>query len=425
MEATVELFGSLLHVTDSGVFDIRNKRDCPIHKVKGGECFILLKNGDKLEKISYGLFILHAFKRFFLPFQYWKKIKVGFLNQNFEDYTLANLYLRYPKEGIEHPENKGYYYIPGYELNLINKKGCVIRILKGKVTTPTISEKQKEQNVSYVYTTVDINQERNSGRVVHRLLAITFKDPPENYPLLVVDHLNGKKYDFALDNLEWVTSQVNNSRAVKNGLREDGTVVLVKDKITGEVTQYFSLTELARSLGVHPQYIVDGKTNANQTYKGRYVIKDLDDERDWSFFENIKLSGKGMGVRARCVTTGVITTYKSTKQASKVTGTHQNAIAQYFRNKSDPCIINGYEWKLESDMTTWTDFSEYQIEVYRRGLHRNTRVYEVLDLETREVTIHYGWKLLSELTGADKRTVINAGKANSVVGKRYKLKALN
>lgn len=421
MEATVELFGNLFHINELGVHDVRKRSDVFVHHLADGDRFILVSNDKVLVKVNYGLFILHAFNRFFLPTEHWGKVNVGFLNEDPEDYSLDNLYLIYPAEGIEHPDKPGFYYIPGYELNLINREGHVFRILKDQLRIPKVALEKD----NYPVAVVCLNKKKYTGRLLHRLLALTFKNPPKGYPKLVVDHLNGKKYDFALDNLEWVTSQVNNTRAVKHGLKEDGTVVLVKDKQTGDVQEYFSLTELARSLGVHPQYIVDGKSNTNQTYRGRYIIKDLDDTRDWSYFEAIMLSGKKMGVKSRCVVTGEVATYPSTKRASKVTGTHQNAIAQFFRNKSEPCIINGYEWKLEHDTTAWTDFNEYQLEIYRRGLHRNTRVYEVLDLETKLTTVHYSWKLISELTGADKRTVIRMGLLGGVVHNRYKLRTLN
>lgn len=420
METTIELFGNLYHLNDGKVVDVRNVREVPVYAMKEGSWFILLQKDGKPAKFNYGLFILYAFNRFFLPFEHWGKVTVGFLDDDNSNYNLDNLYVIYPENGIEHPEKPGYYYIPGFELNLINRKGCVYRILKNKLRIPKVSRENK-----YPVTIVCLNKKRYTSKLLHRMLALTFKNPPKGYPNLVVDHLNGRKYDFDLDNLEWVTSQENNTRAVKCGLKEDGTVILVKDKDTGVVSEYFSITEFARSLGVHPQYIVDGKTNANQTYKGRYVIKDLDDERDWGYFEAIRLIGKKMGVKARCIGTGEVRVFESTKQAGKKTGTHQNAIAQYFRNKSEPCIINGYEWKLEHDMSAWTDFNEYQLEIYRRGLHRNTRVYEVLDLETQVKAIHYGWKLISEFTGANKRTVIRIGLTGGVINNRYKLKVLN
>jgi hypothetical protein len=51
---------------------------------------------------------------------------------------------------------------------------------------------------------------------VHRLLALTFIPNPENKPQ--VNHKNGNKLDYSLDNLEWTTPSENMQHAMDNGL---------------------------------------------------------------------------------------------------------------------------------------------------------------------------------------------------------------
>ena len=52
--------------------------------------------------------------------------------------------------------------------------------------------------------------------MVHRLLAIAFIPNPKNRP--VVNHIDGNKLNFSLENLEWVTHGQNTIHAVDNGL---------------------------------------------------------------------------------------------------------------------------------------------------------------------------------------------------------------
>lgn len=57
---------------------------------------------------------------------------------------------------------------------------------------------------------------KRAGIAVHRLLALAFIDNPFNKPC--VNHIDGVKWNFSLDNLEWCTHRENTQHAHDTGL---------------------------------------------------------------------------------------------------------------------------------------------------------------------------------------------------------------
>lgn len=91
---------------------------------------------------------------------------------------------------------------PGY---VINKEGVVI----GPKGTP-LTHFPNVDGYPVVY--VRLNR-KNCCKRVHRFLAEAFIPNPDNLP--VVNHKDGDKSNFALDNLEWVTIKENCEHAIK------------------------------------------------------------------------------------------------------------------------------------------------------------------------------------------------------------------
>lgn len=98
--------------------------------------------------------------------------------------------------------------IPGYEdYYEVSNLGRVRRIKTGYILKPSGKE----------YLEVCLSK-HNKQRYfyIHRLVATAFLPNPENKP--EVNHINGKKGDNRVENLEWFTRQENIQHAWKTGL---------------------------------------------------------------------------------------------------------------------------------------------------------------------------------------------------------------
>jgi hypothetical protein len=88
----------------------------------------------------------------------------------------------------------------------------------------------------YPYVDLWNNGERKHKRV-HILVAKAFILNPENKPQ--VNHMDGNKFNFRSDNLEWMTEEENIEHAVKNGF-EILNNFRNKSRIANEEQKYYA-----------------------------------------------------------------------------------------------------------------------------------------------------------------------------------------
>lgn len=95
-----------------------------------------------------------------------------------------------------------------------------------RYTSDTIGRKRKikekflepTKNIYGYYRVVLSKHGKQKGYRVHRLVAKMFIENPQNLPQ--VNHINGKKTDNRVENLEWITNRDNVIHAYKNGLKK-------------------------------------------------------------------------------------------------------------------------------------------------------------------------------------------------------------
>lgn len=106
-------------------------------------------------------------------------------------------------------------------------------------------------DVGQGYCTVRLyDQGDNADRKVHRLVAEAFIPNPEGKPQ--VNHINGKKWDNRVSNLEWCTARENIQHASDMGLSKIGKLSYYKKTIICKIfhSHKISKTEIAAYFGV-------------------------------------------------------------------------------------------------------------------------------------------------------------------------------
>lgn len=86
---------------------------------------------------------------------------------------------------------------------VLDKQKKRIRLFKGRILTNICA------TTGYHMVSLHRNNKRIERRTVHRLVMETFY-PINNMKDLVVDHINGVRHDNKLENLRWVTFNINN-----------------------------------------------------------------------------------------------------------------------------------------------------------------------------------------------------------------------
>jgi hypothetical protein len=135
-----------------------------------------------------------------------------------------------------------------------------------------IWKRLKESKHNRGYSTVGVGGHSNS-KLVHRLVAETFLDPPKDGQTQV-NHLDGDKSNNNVENLEWCTHSENVRHAFRTGLMKPSPGERVQIVETGEV--YESEAECARAIGGSQGNIAECLSGRRHTHRG-YHFRRVDD----------------------------------------------------------------------------------------------------------------------------------------------------
>ena len=148
------------------------------------------------------------------------------------------------KRLIYHNKDLGDYY-------LVSNTGEIKGVKTGKIRKKHIC------NEGYYMVSISIGSRKDKPSIkVHRAVAETFLENPNNYP--VINHKDGNKLNNYVDNLEFCTYQYNVIHAIKNNLsNHDYCKKRIKNITTNVI--YDSITDAA--LKYNPSNVEGAKKN--------------------------------------------------------------------------------------------------------------------------------------------------------------------
>lgn len=117
---------------------------------------------------------------------------------------------------------------PSYEINSL---GIIRNRKTGKIKSQYLA------NGGYYFVTLHKDNEGGKPRRVHRLIAEAFIPNPEGKPC--INHINGNRSDYSIENLEWCNHQENMEHAFATGLAnntgERNGMAKITESIAGKI----------------------------------------------------------------------------------------------------------------------------------------------------------------------------------------------
>ena len=324
VEGPVVLSGSdgKFFITTHGVILSKEGEIVPFEKDEEGHRVVHVHGWDGERQYRIIDLITIQFKEISIEKENYNKVISFVINGDKDNTHASNIGYRFLGGKLEVKEYPGFYYIPGFTKYCVNEEGEIrnSKTFERRVLFKTKPGKKNSKGGYFVVTLMHGDKSYSFSR--HRALGLVFMDYPDNVDNLVINHINGIPGDDRLDNLEWTTRGQNNIHACVNNLKDQQMAVLVRDVLTGVVTEYYSISECSRALGYSTDETIRArlyKSKFGQVFQEGTQVKLKSDERDWIIPEDpvqeIKNARQKKKVKVRDCATGIIKIYDSITEA--------------------------------------------------------------------------------------------------------------
>ncbi len=169
---------------------------------------------------------------------------------------------------------------------------------------------------------------------VHRLVCKAFHGLHPDYLKTDVNHKDTDKHNNHESNLEWASRSANVTHAYQTGARTDSMRVIMHDHLTGQDTEFHSMSALATALGLkHKKGFHHAQRHREKKYLDRYTF---------TILGNYTSPKRVNAVPVYFVDykTASFSRFEDIGQLSLITGIKRST-AQMLVNANEPRLLNG------------------------------------------------------------------------------------
>ena len=270
----------------------------------------------------------------------------------------------------------GFYEILGFSRYCINPTGFVIDKVKKIQVKPSKNPK------GYLNLKLVTDDGFRLTVGLHRVLCIAFKSPPaEDFSRLVVNHINGKKNDNRLKNLEWVTYLENLEHAGRLGLTTKCKQIEIRNSETGEVLLFPSFKKCALHLGISKDAIVFRiKSNGTRIFPDGYQYRVFNNDCDWPLGVDIGF-GQTRSILLKNRLCGTVLEFDTVTASSNYLKIPVASIVTALKKHKQAILNPLWVCQYKSTFDGWLEFGDFEKE-YQRQLNKRI-VYVVKDQELK------------------------------------------
>lgn len=263
--------------------------------------------------------------------------------------------------------------IPGFSRYVVSQTGVVLEVETGQ-PVPVLLDNDDYRMFGLIR---DNGTKCLVGR--YRLMALAYLPIPETDERLVVNHINGIKYDDRLENLEWTTYQENTWHAGLHGLTTKCIPTVVFDIDSRTETLYPSALEAAKALGLSKDAVLWRLgTDGQRAFPERKLYRRHRSKTPWVNIDpNEKIVwGRCREVVVNYIRSGEIKTYDSAREASRALGCSEAAMSNWLTKVEGCPVLPGLvQVKFASDTFDFPEVDDPWVELMRYTKERCVFAY--------------------------------------------------